>query len=256
MVAPYSAAMLAMVARSGSRQMLHRRTAEFDHRREHVGTAQKSGQREHDVGAHHAGARRADEAAADDARHRQADRLPEHRGRRLDAADAPAEHAEPVDHRRVAVHPDEAVGKREPAAVPLGAGDDLRQVLDVDLMDDAVARRHHAQIVELRHRPLHDAEPLAVALQLRVEVARERIGRAGEVDANRMVDHEIGRYHRIDASRVEAARRHRVAQSGEIDQQRNAGGIRHQHPERMESHLAAERRRVGPARQRGDVVLA
>ena len=136
----------------------------------------------------------------------------------------------------------------------LGAGDDLREILDVDLMDDAVAGRHDAQIVELRHRPAHHAVALAVALHLSVEVARERVGRAGEIDAHGMVDHQIGRDDRIDAARIETARHHRVAHRGEVDQQRHAGRIRHQHAGRMERDLAVQRRRVRPARQRGDVV--
>src|SRR3546814_10995572 len=39
-----------------------------------------------------------------------ADRLAEHRGLRLDPADAPAEHAEAVTHRRMAVGADAGVG--------------------------------------------------------------------------------------------------------------------------------------------------
>ena len=47
------------------------------------------------------------------------DRLPEHRRLRLDPSDAPADHSQPVDHRRVGVGPDEGVGERlRPAADP------------------------------------------------------------------------------------------------------------------------------------------
>ena len=44
------------------------------------------------------------------------DRLAEHRRLGLDAADAPAEHGEAVDHRRVAVGADERVGIGDGAA--------------------------------------------------------------------------------------------------------------------------------------------
>ena len=73
---------------------------------------------------------------ADDARDEHGDRLAEHRGLGLDAADAPAEHAEAVDHGGVRVGADEGVGVRLAVADHDRAG----QVLDVDLVDDAGAR--------------------------------------------------------------------------------------------------------------------
>ena len=65
------------------------------------------------------------------------ERLAEHGGLGLDAADAPAEHAEPVDHRGVRVGADEGVAEGAPV---LGGEDDPRQVLEVDLVADARAR--------------------------------------------------------------------------------------------------------------------
>ncbi len=51
----------------------------------------------------------AGELEADDLRHEHRDRLAEHRGLGFDPADAPAEHAEAVDHRRVRIGADERV---------------------------------------------------------------------------------------------------------------------------------------------------
>ena len=50
---------------------------------------------------------------ADDLRHEHVQRLAEHHGLGLDAADAPADDAQAIDHRRVAVGADERVGKRD-----------------------------------------------------------------------------------------------------------------------------------------------
>ena len=50
------------------------------------------------------------ELEADDLRDEHRDRLAEHRRLGLDPADAPAEHAQAVDHRRVRVGADERVG--------------------------------------------------------------------------------------------------------------------------------------------------
>ena len=55
------------------------------------------------------------EPDADDPRHRLVQRLAQEDGLGLDPADAVAQHAEPVDHRRVGVGPDERVRERDPA---------------------------------------------------------------------------------------------------------------------------------------------
>ena len=60
---------------------------------------------------------RAGQAHADDVRRQQRQRLVEHRRLGLDAADAPAEHAEPVDHRGVRVGADERVRQGDRLAV-------------------------------------------------------------------------------------------------------------------------------------------
>ena len=56
------------------------------------------------------------EAEADHLRDQHGDRLAEHRRLGLDAADAPAEHAEPVDHGGVAVGADAACRDRRPTS--------------------------------------------------------------------------------------------------------------------------------------------
>ena len=94
-------------------------------------------------------------------------RLAEHRGLGFDAAHAPAEHAEAVDHRRVRVGADERVGVREPVAV---AEHHLRQVLEVHLVADPAVGREHPQGLERLLRPAQERVALAVALEL--ELAR------------------------------------------------------------------------------------
>ena len=98
--------------------------------------AQHLGDGQHQVGGGGAGRQLAGQLEADDARDEHGDRLAEHRGLGLDAADAPAQHAEAVDHGGVRVGADEGVGVRLAVADHDRAG----QVLDVDLVDDAGAR--------------------------------------------------------------------------------------------------------------------
>jgi hypothetical protein len=50
-----------------------------------------------------------------------------------------------------------------------------RQVLEVDLVHDAEARRHDAEGVEGLHAPLHELVALAVALELQLHVQVERV---------------------------------------------------------------------------------
>ena len=59
----------------------------------------------------------AGEPEADDFGQQHRNRLAEHRGLRFDAADAPAEHAEPVDHGGVRIGADAGVGIGDDVAV-------------------------------------------------------------------------------------------------------------------------------------------
>ena len=120
------------------------------------------------------------QADPDDVGHRLVERLAEQDGLGLDAADAVAQHAERVDHRRVRVGPDEGV--REGDAVALV--DDRRQELEVDLVDDARPGRDDAQVAERGLRPAQQLVALAVALVLALDVEGEgapasRTGRPG-----------------------------------------------------------------------------
>ena len=104
-------------------------------------------------------------------------RLAEHRGLGLDAADAPAQHAQAVDHGGVRVGADAGVGVGE-RAVALGAREDhAGQVLDVDLVDDAGARRDDLELVERGLAPAQELVALAVALVLDLDVALEGVRR-------------------------------------------------------------------------------
>src|SRR5205823_7571017 len=86
--------------------------------------------------------------------------LAEHRGLGLDAADAPAEHAEAVDHRGMRVGAEERVRHRDAVA----PDDDLRKPLEVHLVADARARRNDAEGLEGLARPAEERVALAVAL--------------------------------------------------------------------------------------------
>ena len=187
-VEPYSGDMLPIVARFSSGTRADAVAVELDELPDDAVRAQHLGDGEHEVGRGRADGQRADELDADDAWQQHRQRLAEHRGFGFDAADAPAEHAEAVHHRRVRVGADERVGVREPVAV---AEHDLREVLEVHLVADAAVRREHPQRPERRLRPAQERVALAVARELELRVARERVGHAGDVGDDRVVDDEV-----------------------------------------------------------------
>ena len=183
------------------------------------------------------------------------DRLAEHRRLGLDPADAPAEHAEPVDHRRVGVGADEGVGVGLGRSRPTSRREDhLAEVLEVDLVADPGRRRHHAEVVERLLAPAQEGVALLVALVVAVGVDVEGARVAEGVDLDRVVDHQVDRDERVDARGVAAQVVHRVAHRGQVDDRGHAGEVLHQDAGGLEGDLDA-RLGVGvPAGDRLDVV--
>ena len=215
---------------------------------EHLGDGQ------HQVGRRDALAEPAGEAEADDLGDEHRDRLAEHRRLGLDAADAPAEHGEAVDHGGVAVGADERIGIGEGAAVLLASPHGLREIFEVDLVADAGAGRHDAEIAEGLLAPAEEPVALAVPLIFELDILGEGAWAAELVDDHRMVDDEVDRHQRVDALGVAAEMQHGVAHGGEVDHRRHAGEILHQHARRAEGDLALARPRREPCRHRRNVV--
>ena len=129
----------------------------------------------------------------------------------------------------------------------------LAEVLEVDLVADAGAGRHDAEVVERVLAPAQELVALLVALELEFRVDEERGLDAVLVDLHRVVDDEVDRLQRIDALRVAAERDDGVAHGGEVDDARHAGEILEQHAARAERDLLFDRRRDVPVGQRLDV---
>ena len=227
---------------------------EFDEFPDHALLAQHLRDGEHQIGRGAAGAKLAGEAHADDFGNQHGDGLAQHGRFRLDAADAPAEHGEPVDHRGVGVGADQRVGigvfDRGLPLLDLVGPHRLRQIFEIDLMADAGARRHDAETVEALLAPAQEGIALAVALIFHGRVLLEGTLAAEEIDLHRMVDDEIDGRQRIDLLRIALQRRHRVAHRREIDHGRHAGEILHQHPRRPVGDFAVRGARLQPARDR------
>jgi hypothetical protein len=210
--------------------------------------AQHLGDGQHEIGGRCSGRQCAFEPEPDHLWNQHGDRLPEHRGFRLDAADAPAQHAEPVDHRRVRIGADQRIGERAANTVLLVGKDDAGQVLEIDLVHDAGVGRHDAEVAECGLTPAQERVTLAVALELDGVVAQQRIGRAVLVDLHRVVDHELRGRERVDLLRFAAELDHGFAHGREVDDGRYSGEVLHDHARRRKRDLVARQAPADPTR--------
>ena len=223
---------------------------ELDELADHAVLAQQFGDGEHEVGGGRAAGQLAGQPEPDDLRDEHGHRLAEHGGLGLDAADAPAEHAQAVLHGGVRVGAQAGVGVGDAVA----GHHDPGQVLDVDLVHDAGAGRDHLELAERLLAPAQEAEPLAVALELDLHVPGERVGPAEHVGHHGVVDDQLGGDERVDLRRVAAQGLHGLAHGGQVDDGRDAGQVLQDHPGRGELDLGVGLLAGIPLRERADVV--
>ena len=174
----------------GERQGGDPRAVELDELPHHPLLAQHLGDGEDQVRGGSAFGELAREPKAHDLGDEHRDRLTQHRGFGFDTADAPPQHAEAVDHRRVRVGADQRIGVGLRRALPPRGGEDhAREVLQVHLVHDAGVGRHDAETLERLLRPAQQGVALAVALELEVGVHLERGAGAELVHDHRVIDH-------------------------------------------------------------------
>ncbi len=221
----------------------------LDELADHALPAQHLGHGQDEIGRGGAFGQLTGELEADHLGNDHRDRLTEHRRLGLDAAHAPAEHAEAIDHRGVAVGADQGVGEGELAVALAHRPDHLRQIFQIDLVTDAGARRHDPEVVEGARPPAEESVALGVAFILALDVDLEGARIAERVDLNRMVDHQIDRRERVDPLGVAAEVEHRLAHRREIDHRRHTGEVLHQHPRRPIGDFLVRAARLEPGDQ-------
>jgi hypothetical protein len=165
------------------------------------------------------------ELHAYDERNQHGHGLPEHGGFGFDSADAPAEHAESVDHGGVRIGADEGVGISGALAAFFVNKNHARQIFKIDLVDDSSVRRHDGEIAEAGLSPAQKRVALFVALEFEQRIDVEGIGRSEFVDLHGVVDDQFGGLQRIDQPGIAAEPLHGIAHGGQIDHRRNAGEI-------------------------------
>ena len=153
---------------------------------------------EHEVGRCGAFCHLAVKTEADDFRDQHGDWLTQHGCFGFNAANAPTEHGEAVDHGRVRVGADAGVRIGNGFAVFIFCPDRLAQIFEVHLVADAGARWHNAEILERRGAPAQELIPFLVALVFDFDVLLEAVLAAEAVDHDRVVDDEVDRDLRVD----------------------------------------------------------
>src|SRR6266536_539843 len=96
-----------------------------------------------------------------------------------DSADAPADDAQAVDHGGVRVGSDEGIGEGEDRSLTVAARKHyLREVFEVDLVDDSGGGGDDVEILEGFLAPLEELVALAIALEFFFDVVQkgERVG--------------------------------------------------------------------------------
>ena len=239
-VAPYS----------GEGQVGQARAVELDELSHDPLLAEHLRDRQHEIRRRRPLGEPARELHPHDLRDEHADGLAEHRRLGLDTADAPAEDAEPVDHRGVRVGADERVG----VGLELAVGeDDAREVLDVHLVDDPGVRRDDLEVLERLLPPLEEAVTLPVARELELGVPLERDPCPEVVDLDGVIDDELDRLERVDLLRIAPQRLHRLTHRGQIHHRRHPGEVLQEHAARRERDLARGLGGRVPGGEAGDV---
>ena len=140
------------------------------------------------------------------------------------------------------------------AARLIGRENHARQVLEVDLVDDAGIGRDDSEILESVLSPAEKRVPLAIPLEFQLGVGRECVRRAGLIDLDRVVDDQLDRLERVDFPRVASQPLHRVAHGGQVDDRRHAREVLQQHPAGPKRDLAVRLGLGVPVGQGLDVV--
>ena len=149
----------------GERQILQAGAEVLDELADDAVLAQHLGDRQDQIGGGSAFAQASGELHADDQRDQHGNGLSEHGGLGFNAADAPAQHAEPIDHGGVRVGTDQRVGIGRALAAFFMHKDHARQIFEVDLVDDARIGRHDRKIAEAGLSPAQKGVAFFVPLE-------------------------------------------------------------------------------------------
>src|SRR5579859_7067534 len=149
---------------------------------------------QYQVGRRHSLGQRPGQAHPNDFRREQIQRLPQQYSFRFDAAYAPAQHAQAINHGGVRVGADQRVGEGCRFAVLFLCHDNGGQIFQVHLVADTSPRRHDAEVAEGLLTPAQQGVSLTIALVFTFNIAIKRERGAKRVHLHGVVDHQVCRY--------------------------------------------------------------
>ncbi len=123
------------------------------------------------------------------------------------------------------------------------------QILQVDLVYDAEARRHHAECIECLHAPFHELVAFVVALEFQFHIEIERFFLAIVIDLHRVIDHQIDGHERFDVLRIFAHLRGDAAHCSQVGQERNTGEVLQHYTRHDEWNFISALRGRAPIRE-------
>ena len=212
------------------RQAIGTLTKELQISTHHALAAQKFGQRQHQVGTGNARLQLAAQLDPDNFGQTHHRRIAEHYVLGFQSTHTNGDDAQRINHGRVAIGTHTGIRKGN-AITHLHH---RRHFLQVDLMHDAVARRNHINVVERRLGPVDEVEAIFVAAVFYCPVLGESVRlEAGVLDGQRVIDNQLGRYHRIDLGRITALLGDNIAQPGQIHQRGLAQNVVAYHTRRI-----------------------
>src|SRR5690606_35421294 len=151
-------------------QLVHAGAKKFDKLAHHAQFAQFLRNDQNQVGRQHAVIELASQLDTHHGRQGDGDGQAYHHGFGFNTSDTPAQNAQAVNHRRVAVGPDTAVGVDQIHVLAFFGPYNLTNMLDVQLVHDAFARWHHFHAVKVAGTPAQEGKALAVTLVFTCQV--------------------------------------------------------------------------------------
>ena len=113
----------------------------------------------------------------------------------------------------------------------------LRQIFQIDLVADARARRHDAEIIEGFLAPAEEFVTLPIPLKLNIHILLERGCGAGDIHHHRMVNHQIHGHQRVHLARITAQAKQSIAHGGQVNHGGNTREILQQDARGAEGHF-------------------
>ena len=124
------------------------------------------------------------------------------------------------------------------AVLVLVGPDGLRQIFQIDLMANAGAGRHNAEVVECLLTPFQESIAFDIAFVFAFDIDFKCARIAEFINHHRVVNHQINRVQRVDLFGIPPKADNPVTHGSQINHGRHTGKVLHQHAGRAIGDLA------------------